>query len=99
MIPAGALETEPRPEPASATVNVKVGTAVPLPLSCTVCELPLIPSELSVNVRPPLSAPLVDGVKITETVQLEFAANWPPAVLHVSPGPSLKSLAFVPVKA
>ena len=46
--------------------------AVPVPESATVCGEP---EALSVNVKVPLRAPVVVGVNVTLTMQLEVAAN------------------------
>jgi len=65
---------------------------VPTPLSGTFCGLPLAPS---VKVRVPLRAPVVEGLKVTLTVQLAATARDAPQVVAVCG----KSPASVPVIA
>ena len=96
-IPEGLLDTEPSPDPASPMASVKVGTAEPVPARLAFWVLSATPLELSVTVRAASSAPVVEGVKIIEMVQEVLGANCPPAVLQVSPEPSEKSDALLPV--
>ena len=97
-IPAGiVLVTVPSPDPVSPTASVNVGTDVPVPVRLTFWTLAATPLELSVTVREALSGFVVDGVKTTKIVQDALAASCPPTVLQLSPGPSEKSPALVPV--
>ena len=75
-------------------VGVKVAAGVvPVPLSTTVCAVPAFP-ELSLMFRDPVTAPDVDGVKVTDTMQDDPACRVegqlsvcekPPAAATVSP--------------
>jgi len=97
-IPAGiVLVTVPSPDPVSPTERVNVGKAVPVPVRLTFWTLAAMPLELSVTVRDALSGFVVDGVKTTKIVQDALGASCPPTVLQLSPGPSEKSPALVPV--
>ena len=66
--------------------------AVPVPVSAAVCVVPSTPLLSSVMVSVPVRAPVVEGVKVTSTVQLEPPASEVPHVWV-----SLKSLLFGPV--
>ena len=90
------LLTVPEPVPDSPIFRVKVGIVLPVPDSATDCMLPGTPFELSVKFNAAVSLLVVVGVKTTKTVHDAPAASVPPCELHVSPGPSVKSLPFVP---
>jgi hypothetical protein len=95
-MPVGLPLTVPEPVPDSPIFSVKVGIVLPVPESATDCMLPDTPFELSVNMSEAISLLVVVGVKMTKTVHDAPAASVPPCELHVSPGPSVKSLPFVP---
>jgi hypothetical protein len=59
-------------------VAERVIGALPVPVRLTVCGLV---KALSVNVSAPLSAPIIDGVNVTPTVQVPPAATPEPQVL------------------
>src|SRR5882762_9349479 len=76
--------------PSACAVKVRADGAAfstvapPVPVSDTVCGLP---EALSVMLRVPGRVPLAVGVKVTLTVQLEFAATLAPQLLVCAKSP------------
>jgi len=62
---------------AGVTATATTGTAAAVPVSATACGLE---AALSVSVIAPVRVPEAVGVKVTEIVQLAFAARLAPQV-------------------